>query len=79
MNDKVNQAFVGLMQYKLDKHKDWSPGNITVEQMFSKLVGEVFELHAALFERPYLTREIAEECADIANYAMFIAQAEVCR
>lgn len=42
--------------------------------LLEKLMGEILELSDALIEYPNINhKEIIDECADVANYAMMIA------
>lgn len=63
---------VEAMVYKLRKnaHKGKWEG-VTIDELFSLMVDEMKELHAAINEGTSI--EIALEAADISNFAMMIA------
>lgn len=66
------QWFSGQMLQKLreNQHKgDWQ--SMTVIELYAELYGEFTELMEAL--KKHEPEEIVRECADVANYAMFIA------
>jgi NTP pyrophosphatase (non-canonical NTP hydrolase) len=69
---KVNQKFIKAMQQKLDEN-DHKPGwkDEDPQELLYLLTEEVEELrHAILFQG---ADDIVRECADVANFAMMIA------
>jgi len=67
--------FVLEMKLKLDinKHKGtWK--NDAINRLFDMLEDEVNELFAEITELEISNENIIKECADIANFAMFIAE-----
>lgn len=68
------ERFVNYMRVKLEQNVDkpihWS--ELTIENLMIKLDEEFHELkgHIATKDKPI---EILSECADIANFAMFVA------
>lgn len=69
------KPFTDAMRVKLamNKHKDRGDGweSVDLSQIFAGLKKEVAELEEALIRRN--TTEILLECADIANFAMIVA------
>jgi len=71
------QWFAGIMESKLQQHDEdryvdgWKDENAL--WLFERLVQEVFELHEALIKTTYSEEEVIKECADVANFAMMIA------
>ena len=75
--------FAQLMQYKLDKNKfkeskEMNPDGkgrtwkrCSVDWLLTRIYDELVELNDAV-ERKKSNREIQEECADVANFAMMI-------
>ena len=64
----TNDMIAKLMENQHKRH--WS--NSTSEYLFQRLQEEVEELHEALHHKNKV-RDIIRECADVANFAMMIA------
>jgi len=71
---EVDQDFIKAMQAKLDEksHKS-APLKLSFQVLCMLLQEEADELYIA-FEHDATPEEIVKECADVANFAMFIAQ-----
>ena len=65
------QWFAGIMESKLQQADGWKDENAL--WLFERLVQEVFELHEALIKTTYSEEDVIKECADVANFAMMIA------
>jgi NTP pyrophosphatase (non-canonical NTP hydrolase) len=72
------QWFAEQMEAKLQRDDATKPGwsTETTESLFRGLVAEVIELHEALLSPIAAPEYVVTECADVANYAMMIA--DVC-
>ena len=82
--DENIRKFAEIMQYKIDKnkHKDCPIMNpdgtgrfwedCTNDWLITRILDEVIELHTAILMNES-SEDIAKECADIANFAMMIA------
>lgn len=67
------KAFAVLMENKLQKNDfkgGWQQDSIAI--LFNKLQGELQELHDAITHKKS-RMDVINECVDIANYAMMIA------
>lgn len=83
MNKAKNlEWFNDNMKSKMLKHEE-NPLDMTLPELFNYLIGEVEELQEALYriqiekgqgnDLEKIEQEIILECADVANYALFIA------
>lgn len=76
----VDDAFVRLMELRLQQNAargEWSDYSPSELEAFCALHGQTDKLHAALIDTPNANRDrakISQLCADVANYAMKIAE-----
>lgn len=68
--------FYGHMEYKMGLPKnvakgDWRGPDTSMAQLFDGLMKEITELEVELYSGS--KRDVIQECADVANFAMMIA------
>ncbi len=78
----VDPRFIGVMEDKLQEGRDkgkkswdnnWEGSKTGPHRLFGFLLGEVQELQEALYDHKSTPEDIAKEAADVANFAMMIA------
>lgn len=63
-----------VAKLKENEHKaGWS--QMTPDYLMQRMAGEVYELTRELMRRPRNPEQIAREAADVANFAMMVAEA----
>lgn len=70
------QTFAELCEAKLATHDvtrggEWK--SMTVGTLLHRLIGEVGELHDAVYQDNPTSDSVVSECCDVANFAMMIA------
>lgn len=68
--------FVVVMKFKLDENIAKGKGgweDMRSEWLYMRLQGEIGELYAELMAKKVDPDKVARECADVANFAMMIA------